>query len=84
MIRKDCLQAFWKELKRFTKRVRITVKNQNNDKIPYAILTYGKIVNYINKEGLVLWYETLKWKSWSWQELGSFFNKMISKILNET
>lgn len=60
MVRDDCFQTFWKERfifelpKFFAERVRNSIKNNNNDTISYATLTYGEIINYINKEGIAL------------------------------
>lgn len=60
MVRDNCFQTFWKERfifelpKFFAERVRNSIKNNNNDTISYATLTYGEIVNYINKVGIAL------------------------------
>lgn len=58
--RSDCKEAYWKERfiaglpKLFAERVRQKLRESFNNQIPYQNLTYGDLINYINKEGLVV------------------------------
>nr|KAJ0191316.1 hypothetical protein LSAT_V11C800397280 [Lactuca sativa] len=54
--RLDCKEAYWKERfiaglpKLFAERVRQKLRESFNNQIPYQNLTYGYLINYINKE----------------------------------
>lgn len=56
-----CHQPFWKEkfvaglFSIFTKKVRIKLREQNNNKILYDKLIYRDLINVINTEGLNLY-----------------------------
>nr|KAJ0218077.1 hypothetical protein LSAT_V11C300118150 [Lactuca sativa] len=58
--RPDYKEAYWKERfivglpKLFAERVIQKLRKSFNNQIPYQNLTYGDIVNYINKEGLAV------------------------------
>nr|KAJ0190706.1 hypothetical protein LSAT_V11C800444760 [Lactuca sativa] len=58
--RPDCKESYWKERfiaglpKLFAERVRQKLRENFNNTIPYQNLTYGDLINYINKEGLTV------------------------------
>nr|KAJ0185598.1 hypothetical protein LSAT_V11C900485610 [Lactuca sativa] len=58
--RPDCKESYWKERfiaglpKLFAERVRQKLRENFNNTIPYQNLTYGDLINYINKEGLAV------------------------------
>ncbi|KAL2492687.1 putative reverse transcriptase domain [Abeliophyllum distichum] len=59
MFRDDCKSSFWKERfiaglsKLFAERVRNVIKDEHSN-LSYDDLTFGKIIGFINKEGLSL------------------------------
>nr|KAJ0191358.1 hypothetical protein LSAT_V11C800444750 [Lactuca sativa] len=58
--RPDCKESYWKEHfiaglpKLFAERVRQKLRENFNNTIPYQNLTYGDLINYIDKEGLAV------------------------------